>query len=123
MSDKHATFFIDIDGTIIRWSDQKPIESAVKTINAWYDAGHRIVLTTKRGDRISDGPDCRFSIARTLSELKEIGLKYHDILWDCPSPRIVINDSGAAAIEHPRDADWDYKIVQGPPPENFEQSA
>lgn len=120
MSGKLATFFIDIDGTIIRWSDEKPIESAVKTINAWYDAGHRIVLTTMRGDRISDGPDCRFSVKNTLAELEEIGLKYHDILWDCPSPRVVINDAGAGAIDHPKDDEWEYNIIQGPPPENVE---
>ncbi len=122
MNGKLATIFIDIDGTIIRWSDQKPIESAVKTINAWYDAGHRIVLTTKRGDRISDGPDCRFSVRKTGEELAEIGLKYHDILFDCPSPRIVINDDGAAAIDHPTDSEWEYNIVQGPPAENIEES-
>ncbi len=112
MSDKLATFFIDIDGTIIRWSDNKPIESAVKTINAWYDAGHRIVITTYRGNRISDGPDCRFSEENTIKELEKIGLKYHDILFDCPSPRIVINDTGAAAIEHPVDTEWEYNIAQ-----------
>ena len=121
MSDKLATFFIDIDGTIIRWSGE-PIESAVKTINAWYDAGHRIVITTYRGDRIADEVDCRFSEKNTRSMLECIGLKYHDILFDCPSPRIVINDSGVASIDHPQDAEWDYNIVQGFPPENVVES-
>ncbi len=118
MSNKLVTFFIDIDGTIVRWSDRKPIESAVKTINKWYDAGHRIVITTKRGD----WGDMSFSEEKTLKELKDIGLKYHDILFDCPSPRIVINDAGAGAIEHPQDADWDYNVIQGPPPEIVEES-
>ena len=123
MSDKLATFFIDIDGTIIRWSDEKPIESAVKTINAWYDAGHRIVITTYRGNRISGGShNGRFGVTNTIEELKKIGLKYHDILFDCPSPRIVINDGGSAAINHTQDAEWDYNIVQGFPPENVVES-
>ena len=122
MSEKLVTFFIDIDGTIIRWSDQKPAENAVETINAWYDEGHRIVLTTYRGDRISDGPDCRFSVGNTLKELEQIGLKYHDILFNCPSPRVVINDHGAGAINHPEDAKWDYNVVQGAPPENVAES-
>ncbi len=118
MSEKLATFFIDIDGTIVRWSDRKPIPSAVKTINEWYNAGHRIVITTKRGD----WGDMSFSEATTRKELEEIGLKYHDILFNCPSPRVVINDHGAAAINHPVDADWDYNVVQGPPPENVVES-
>jgi len=123
MSDKLATFFIDIDGTIIRWSDEKPIESAVKTINAWYDAGHRIVITTYRGNRISGGShNGRFSEGNTIKELERIGLKYHDILFDCPSPRIVINDGGVGSIDHPQDAEWDYKVHQGPPPEIVEES-
>ena len=120
--EKRATFFIDIDGTIIRWSDRKPVENAVETVNAWYEAGHRIVLTTYRGDVIGqDQP--RFSVASTIKELEDIGLKYHDILFDCPSPRIVINDSGSGAINHPADAPWDYQVFQGPPPENVVESA
>ena len=121
MSEKLATFFIDIDGTIIRW-DGSPIESAVKTINAWYNAGHRIVITTYRGNRIADEVDCRFSEENTRLELKLAGVKYHDILFDCPSPRIVINDDGVGSIDHPKDAEWDYNIIQGPPPENVAES-
>ncbi len=122
MSEKRATFFIDIDGTIIRWSDRKPAENAVETVNAWYEAGHRIVLTTYRGDVIGqDQP--RFSVASTIKDLEDIGLKYHDILFDCPSPRIVINDGGAGAIDHPVDAAWDYQVLQGPPPENVVESS
>ncbi len=121
MSEKQATFFIDIDGTIIRWSDRKPAENAVETVNAWYEAGHRIVLTTYRGEVIGREQP-RFSVASTIKELEDIGLKYHDILFDCPSPRIVINDSGAGAIDHPADAPWDYKVLQGPPPENVVES-
>lgn len=112
MTKKLATFFIDIDGTIIRW-DGQPIRSAVKTINTWYDAGHHIVITTYRGDRISDDThNGHFGKKNTIKELETIGLKYHVILFDCPSPRIVINDTGAAAIEHPVDTEWDYNIVQ-----------
>lgn len=113
MTKKLATFFIDIDGTIIRWSDGKPIESAVNTINAWYDDGHHIVITTYRGDRISgNSHNGRFGKKNTIKELETIGLKYHEILFDCPSPRIVINDTGVAAIEHPVDTEWEYNIVQ-----------
>ncbi len=122
MNEKRATFFIDIDGTIIRWSDRKPAENAVETVNAWYEAGHRIVLTTYRGDVIGqDQP--RFSVANTIKELENIGLKYHDILFDCPSPRIVINDGGAGAIEHTTDAPWDYKVFQGPQSEKVVESS
>ena len=121
MSDKRVTFFIDIDGTIIRWNGE-PIESAVTTIHAWYDAGHRIVITTYRGTRIARESNPRFGVTNTIEELKKIGLKYHDILFDCPSPRVVINDTGAGAIEHPQDAEWDYNVVQGSPPENVVES-
>lgn len=111
---RKATFLIDIDGTIIRWSDDQPVENAVETINKWYDDGHRIVLVTNRGPHLGDDVPDRFKERETLRKLYEIGLKYHEIVWDCPSPRIVINDEGAAAIDHPQDKRWEWKIVQGP---------
>ncbi|MCH9021958.1 MAG: hypothetical protein IID32_04265 [Planctomycetes bacterium] len=85
-------------------------------------AGHRIVITTYRGDRLADEVDCRFSEKNTRSMLECLGLKYHDILFDCPSPRIVINDSGVGSIDHPQDAEWDYNVIQGAPPEIVEES-
>lgn len=111
--ERKAAFFIDVDGTIIRWKDEQPIPSAVATINKWHDEGHVIVLTTMRGDNWPE--DSRFHKENSLKLFKEIGLKYDEIIWDCPSPRIVINDDGVGAIDHPRDADWDYKIIKGEP--------
>jgi hypothetical protein len=109
-----ATFLIDIDGTIIRWSDDQPVENAVETINKWYDAGHRIIIITNRGSHLGDDAPERFKEKPTLRRLYELGLKYHEIIWNSPSPRIVINDDGAAAIDHPRDTRWNWSIAEAP---------
>lgn len=108
-----TAYFIDIDGTIVDRSTQQPLENAVEIINSLYDAGNTIILTTLRGEDWKE--DSRFSIENTMKMLREIRIKYHHILWDIPSPRILINDSGAVAINHEPDAPWVLKTEESSP--------
>ena len=108
-----TTYFIDIDGTIVDRSTQRPLENAVEIINSLYDAGNTIILTTLRGEDWKE--DSRFSVENTMKMLREIRIKYHHILWDIPSPRILINDSGAVAINHEPDTPWILKSEESSP--------
>jgi hypothetical protein len=99
--------FLDIDGTIVHTDTEEPLPGAVKAINELYEKGAMIVLTTLRGDGYAEaGYGVRFSRTNTIKMLKRIGLKYHHIIWNCPSPRIVINDDGAKAVNHPKNSAW-----------------
>jgi len=99
-----GTLFIDIDGTIVDHGTDVPLPGAVEKINEAYDKGYMIVLTTLRGEGYTT--QSKFSCPETLRLLRAIGVKYHTVIWNCPSPRIVINDEGAAAIKHPANGSW-----------------
>jgi ribonucleotide monophosphatase NagD (HAD superfamily) len=100
-----GALFIDIDGTIVNHGTDTPVPFAVEKINRAYDKGYTIILTTLRGDGWAD--QTHLTCMSTLRLLKDIGLKYHHIIWNCQSPRIVINDEGAIAINHPANGSWE----------------
>lgn len=100
-----GTLFVDIDGTLINAPNEEPLPFAVEKINKAYDDGYMIVVTTMRGTGYTN--ESRLSCPETLRLLKTIGLKYHEIIWNCPSPRIIINDEGAVAINHPCNSSWE----------------
>ena len=100
-----GTLFIDLDGTILNCSTDAPNPFAVERINKAYDDGFMIVLTTYRGEHFAD--NSRFGLVTTHTLLRNIGLKFHHIIFSSPSPRVVINDEGAVAVQHPRDGSWE----------------
>jgi hydroxymethylpyrimidine pyrophosphatase-like HAD family hydrolase len=89
---KHSTFFVDIDGTLVKYrkfeelstAKVEPIQEVIDFINKSYDEGCHIVITTARTE-----PYRLF----TKQELDTIGLKYHQIIMGLGrGTRIVIND-------------------------------
>jgi len=100
-----GTLFIDIDGTILHDKTEEPLPHAVEKINKAYDDGYLIILTTFRG--VNWKVANRFSKVNTLRLLKSIELKYHQIIWDSASPRIVINDDTCGAYQHPANGSWE----------------
>jgi hydroxymethylpyrimidine pyrophosphatase-like HAD family hydrolase len=89
---KHSTFFVDIDGTLVKYrkfeelstAKLEPIQEVVDFINKSYDEGCHIVITTARTE-----PYRLF----TKQELESIGLKYHQIIMGLGrGTRVVIND-------------------------------
>lgn len=98
--------FLDIDGTVIDWATGAPVANAVETVNKWHRMGIQVILTTRRGHVWPKGSP--FSTEATEKLLEDIGLKYQRIVYDVHSPRLVINDEGAGAINHPASKGWDY---------------
>ena len=111
------TFFIDIDGVILKQGDNWPLKTydqrafeaipgSVKIINELFTAGHTIVLTTARAEPY-----------RTATEyqLQRIALQYDTLLMGLPTgQRVLINDrkpeeniDTAIAINLDRDAGLD----------------
>jgi histidinol phosphatase-like enzyme len=72
--------YVDIDGTIANtvkdanYENATPIRENIEKINSLYDEGHRIVYWTARGG--TTGIDWRDV---TEKQLKEWGVKYHDL--------------------------------------------
>lgn len=101
-----GTLFVDIDGTILDYQTKLPLPYSVEKINKAYEEGYMIVITTQRGDLLW-GPDSPFCRENTLKTLREIGVKWHNIIWDSSSPRTIINDEGVHAIHHLKNGSWE----------------
>ena len=105
-----SALIFDIDGTLTSFKDHKPLPGAFEMVNRLYDDGHRIIITTRRGDVEFKGHPV-YSKQATYAFLRLNELKYHDILFDVPSPRVVINDDGAYAINVTRDSEDNAEVI------------
>jgi hydroxymethylpyrimidine pyrophosphatase-like HAD family hydrolase len=90
---KNPTFFVDIDGTLVKYrkfaelenSTLEPIQDVIDTINDYYEKGAHIVITSARPDSYE---------LFTKQELETIGVKYHQIILGLGrGTRVVINDN------------------------------
>lgn len=93
-----ATYFIDVDGVILKHNTNDPIPETVDSIKKLQTQGHKIIITTKRSK--NSPPELQPEI--TTKVLKDLGIEPEIILYDIDSPRIVVNDQGAYGINHPR---------------------
>lgn len=100
-----GTLFIDLDGTVLHTETEEPLPYAVEKINKAYDDGYVVILTTFRG--VNWEISSIYSVPNTERTLKSIGLKWHKIIWDSPSPRIIINDDDVAAYRFPCNGSWE----------------
>jgi len=108
---KFSTFFVDLDGTLVTnrgqfsfptWEKVTPLEENICCINSLYDNGAHIIITTARPESFRD---------MTLTQLKEVGIRYNSLIMGLPhSRRFLINDfassnpyPSAVAINLPRD--------------------
>jgi len=99
---KNPTFFVDIDGTIIRYrkfselstSVLTPVQDMIDYINKSYDEGTHVVITTAR--------PLQFELF-TKQELEKLGVKYHQIVMGIGrGTRVVFNDIDPEMPELPR---------------------
>ena len=89
---KNPTFFVDIDGTIVKYrkfselstSILTPIQDVIDYLNKQYESGAIIIVTIARPNSYE---------IFTKQELEKIGLKYHQIVMDCGrGTRVIFND-------------------------------
>ena len=107
---KHPTFFVDIDGTIVKYrkfselstATLTPIQDVIDFINKSYDEGCHIVITTARPNTFE---------LFTKQELEKLGVKYHQMIMGIGrGTRIVLNDKDPQAPEIPRA--WGINFVR-----------
>lgn len=92
-----ATYILDIDGTIFKHGTNEFLPGSKEFLDEIIEKGHMIVFTTRRGQEFEGHPV--YDKKKTLKALDELGIKYDSIIFDSSSPRIVINDRGAYAID------------------------
>jgi len=101
------TYVFDIDGTICtnsngNYHDSAPIVSRIEIINELYRAGNTIVFHTARGMGSSEN-NSKIATEKwhliTVSQLKNWGVKYHQIFFGKPAGDIYIDDKGQNDID------------------------
>ncbi len=96
-----ATYFIDFDGVFFEYGTMNPTEHAVDHVNNLIKEGHQVIFTTNRTHE-GNKPE-HLNVHETKAVLGALNVKYIDIVGGLSSPRIVINDEGAVAVNHKRD--------------------
>ncbi len=99
-----ATYLLDFDGVFFRYGTMTPAEGAVDYVRRLKRQGNDVVFLTARKTDQNDPPE--LAIADTKKRLEALGVPYDAVVEGVSSPRIVINDEGAYAINHPKDAPW-----------------
>lgn len=107
------TYFIDIDGIIVKnsgeygkpyWGTTDGLVENIKVINQLYNLGNYIILITSRKEPYR---------AITIKQLQKVEVKYHQLIMSLNhSSRVVINDfsnsnpfPAAISVNVPRDSD------------------
>ena len=110
---KNPTYFVDIDGTIIKYrkftelnsTPPEPIQDVIDYLNEQFTNGAVIIVTTARPD------DYRLL---TEHELNVVGLKFHKIIMNCGrGSRIILNDLDPDNLEIPRAVGINLKRNEG----------
>ena len=99
-----ATYLLDFDGVFFQYGTMVPMEGAVDYVRSLKAQGHQVVFLTARQPTENDLPE--LSIAKTKTRLDELEVPYDTVISGMTSPRILINDEGAYAINYPKDAPW-----------------
>lgn len=95
-SSKGALFF-DLDGTVFYHGTGEPIGNSVDFIKSLHKEGYKIYFTTYRGDE-NFPDDSKYGKQTTLDQLDRLDVPYEEIIWNVPSPRVMINDDGVGHL-------------------------
>lgn len=103
-----ATYLLDFDGVFFSYGTMEPADGAVDYVRRLKRQGNEIVFLTARKKENNDPPE--LAIAHTKKRLDTLGVPYDAVVEGVSSPRIVINDEGAYAINHPRNKPWTSSV-------------
>lgn len=92
-----ASFFVDWDGTICHAGTTRFLPGVVDHLRWFLSLGHQVFVTT-----------ARVNVASAIEALNRVGLHDVVVIPGVQNPRVVINDMGAWAVNHPADTPWLY---------------
>lgn len=97
----------DLDGTLVYHGTNKPLPGAVEKLKGLTEAGDRIILMTRRGNREFEGHP-KYDQSSVWCAVKALGLSIMGIqvITDCDSPRIIYNDEGCSAVKRETNQEW-----------------
>lgn len=92
-----ACFLIDWDGSMAYQRSTVFLPGAVDHVRMFLSRGHDVFITTARSN-----------VDSIVAALAHVGLQDVIVIPRVQNPRVVINDMGAFAIDHPADSFWNY---------------
>jgi ribonucleotide monophosphatase NagD (HAD superfamily) len=90
-----AAYFLDVDGTVVYQGTNKPLPGAIRGIRRLIRGGDQVLFVTQRS-----------TDAGLREMLAEHGIKDPLIILNVESPRVIVNDQGAKAVNHRSDDPW-----------------
>lgn len=105
-----ATYFLDLDGVIFKHGTMEMNENALEFLQKLKADGHQIVITTARKKYNNNVPS--LALDHTIKALEKMGVQYDSIIGNLSSPRVVVNDEGAFAVNHRKDSPLKYNFQQ-----------
>lgn len=97
-----AAIISDLDGTVFEWGTSEFLPGVYERLKAWIDDGNQIIFVTRRE---ADWPN-----AAALEQFLYDAFPGCMVIFGVSSPRIVINDEGAGAINHKKNGPWTYNL-------------
>lgn len=95
---------MDVDGCTFRWGTEQFLPGVLERLHEWQAAGNQIVFTTQRDGTWTGG---LASMERTLKkEFPGCG-----IVTGVSSPRVLVNDAGAAAVNHQKNFSFHHDLL------------
>ncbi len=109
-----ATFIFDLDGTIVTHGTNDLLPGADALLTEVSSGKHQVIFTTRRGDDFPFGHIYgRGSTVKLIDSLtKQYNLNVLATVFNCDSPRIVVNDDGCAAIKHAKNDPIKYTVAE-----------
>lgn len=105
-----ATYFLDVDGALVTHGTNDLLPGAKELLEKIVESGGHIVFTTYRGDKYCKD-HAIYCAESTQKFIDSLNIPYVAIVMDVRSPRILINDDGAAAINHKKNQSWTPKRI------------
>lgn len=94
-----AALIVDLDGTTFQFGTNLFLPNALETLKGLVGSGHQLIFITRRPMQTNQG----------LKEFlqKSVGAPV-TLLMSVDSPRILIDDSAIASVNHQSNTPWDY---------------
>ena len=99
-----ATLISDLDGSAFYWGSNTFVPGAYERLKEFYDQGNQLIFVTQRGNV--------WETAKPVEKYLKSLFPDCIVLFGITSPRILINDQGARAINHPQNAAWNYDFSE-----------
>ncbi len=101
-----AALISDLDGTIFDWGTEKFLPGAHEELARFCSVdGNQLIFVTQRSSQNWSEP-----LSRTELYLKRF-FPGCVVIFGISSPRILVNDAGAVAINHPKNSAWNYDLL------------